>query len=168
MTDEAQARPEIREHLEAVVWRHQVLPLLGAAGAGMDQRGVLDRRGEGQRRQVAPEPVGESLPGPERRLPGHRIEPAQAHEAQRRVLVVARHHRHGPLPHRLRARHGIGPVADHVAEAQHRARARAIRVGQHGGERLVVPVDIRHDGVADARPPTRWRAAPCGLGPARH
>src|SRR5947199_869947 len=48
VADEAESRREIAEDLEAVLGRYQVVPLVGLAGARVDERRLLERDLEGQ------------------------------------------------------------------------------------------------------------------------
>src|SRR5262245_7601902 len=95
--DEAEACREVAEHAEAILLGDQVVPLLGAAGTRVHERGVLVRADQGQAAEVVPMSLVELPARPQRGRARPRVEPTQVQPPERAVLVVARDHRGRPL-----------------------------------------------------------------------
>jgi hypothetical protein len=146
VAEEAESRLEGGKHLEAVLRREEILPLVRTVRRGVDERGVTDLGDQRQRGQIASvlrvEPRLRPLGG----SAGVDVEPVEIDEPGDRVLMVAGHDCLRALGDRLDARHGIRAVPDQVAQAEQRVGPRR-RVREHRLERFEVRVDVRQDRV---------------------
>lgn len=68
------------------------------------------------------------------------------HSADQTEIVVSRDTALGQIEARLGADAGIRSIADHVTEAPERVGRMPFGAGEHGGERLLVSVDVTQDG----------------------
>ena len=132
----------------------------------MNERGVLHFVREGQRAQPGAVLVVEPLARPFRGGARPAVEPLEIEQPGHAVLVVTGDDGARTAVQQLDARHGVGAVADAVAEAEHAVGA-GRGIGEHGAQRLQVAVDVRQDGVPHGRRVLRPDAAPGGCGRAR-
>lgn len=149
VADKTESSRKEGEGLEAVTGRNQVVPLLRGSRAGVGQSRPIDLDDERKTGEIRPLVFVKPMGRPESRGPGERVEPVEIQESHRPVVMVSPHNRHGLLANPIEARPRVGPVPDHVSKTEESLDAARVHMGQDGGERLQVAVDVREEGVPD-------------------